>query len=285
VSDYIAGLDLGQLSDYTALAIVRRQDVREAGGAVAKDHRGRAVSEFAVVHLERFALGTPYPIIVESVKSLLGRSELGGSTRLAVDGTGVGRPVVDMLLDARFPVKVTPITITVGAGDYRRDCWHGTHGPAAYWVAKVHLVGVVQATLSTGRLKIAERLPYAEQLRAELIGFRMRVTPAANEVFEARQGQHDDLVLATAVALWLASVPSTPNYVLNPPEASVWDVDLDHPPEGFEVPPPLRTSRIDMDRMRGPKRFDFTSRGRRPPLRPPDGYNPRCPPSGTGRGT
>jgi hypothetical protein len=144
---------------------------------------------------------------------------------------------------------------------------------------------VVQATLSTGRLKIAERLPFAEQLRTELINFRMKVTPAANEVFEARQGQHDDLVLAVAVALWLASVPSTHNYVLNPPEASVWDVDLDHPPEGFEAPPPLRTSRIDMDRMRGPKRFDFTSRGRLPPLRPPDGFGPSWPPWGTGRGT
>jgi hypothetical protein len=285
MSNYFAGLDLGQTMDYTALAIVRREDVREADRRIAKDHRGRTVSEFAVVHLERFPLGTPYPMIVGSVKDILGRPELGESVRLAVDGTGVGRPVVDMLLDAQFRATVTPITITAGAGDYRRDRWHRTHGPWAYWVAKVHLVGAVQATLTTGRLKIAERLPFAELLRRELIDFRMKVTPAANEVFEARQGQHDDLVLAVAVALWLASVPSTPNYVLNPPEASVWDVDLDHPPEGFEVPPPLWTSRIDMDRMRGPQRYDVTSWGRRPPLRPPDDFGPSRPPWAAGRGT
>jgi hypothetical protein len=278
MSDYIAGLDLGQLSDYTALAIVRRQDVREAAGVVAKDHRGRAVSEFAVVHLERFALGTPYPIIVESVRSLLGRSELGGSARLAVDGTGVGRPVVDMLLDARFPVKVTPITITAGAGDYRRDHWHGTHGPAAFWVAKVHLVGTVQAALSTGRLRVADRLPLAALLRRELLDFRMKITPANNATFAAREGQHDDLVLAVAIAIWLASTPATSDvFFLRPPEAgrSVWDVDLSQPlAEGFEVPPPMRRSLNDIGRDRGRMPSPFTSAGQQPPPRPPDEYDP-----------
>ena len=39
----------------------------------------------------------------------------------------------------------------------------------------------------------------------ELTTFQVKITPAANEVFGAwRQGAHDDLVLAVAIAIWQA---------------------------------------------------------------------------------
>jgi hypothetical protein len=37
--------------------------------------------------------------------------------------------------------------------------------------------------------------------------FEVKITPAAHETFNARQGQHDDLVLALACALWFAMHP------------------------------------------------------------------------------
>ena len=38
-----------------------------------------------------------------------------------------------------------------------------------------------------------------------LFSVSVKVTPAANEVFGAwREGQHDDLVLAVAIAVWQA---------------------------------------------------------------------------------
>ena len=40
-------------------------------------------------------------------------------------------------------------------------------------------------------------------LRAELLNFRVKITAAANETFGAwREGEHDDLVLAVALACW-----------------------------------------------------------------------------------
>ncbi len=39
----------------------------------------------------------------------------------------------------------------------------------------------------------------------ELENFRVKITAAANETFGAwREGQHDDLVIAVALACWLA---------------------------------------------------------------------------------
>jgi hypothetical protein len=36
----------------------------------------------------------------------------------------------------------------------------------------------------------------------ELQNYQVKVTPAANEVFNAREGEHDDLLLALALAAW-----------------------------------------------------------------------------------
>ena len=64
---------------------------------------------------------------------------------------------------------------------------------------------VLQAGLSGRRLKIAEGLPHAEILVGELTTFSTKITQAGNETFEAwRERDHDDMVLAVAMALWLA---------------------------------------------------------------------------------
>jgi hypothetical protein len=53
---YLAGLDLGQASDYTAVAILQR--------TITTNPREKF---FAVRHLERFPLGTSYPTICDRV--------------------------------------------------------------------------------------------------------------------------------------------------------------------------------------------------------------------------
>ena len=48
-------------------------------------------------------------------------------------------------------------------------------------------------------------LPEAEILVAELKAFSVKITQAGNETFESwRERDHDDMVLAVAMALWLA---------------------------------------------------------------------------------
>jgi hypothetical protein len=113
-----------------------------------------------------------------------------------VDATGVGAPVVDMLKQARL----SPIAITITRGEaVTRESY------AAYHVPKKDLVSTLQVLLQSGRLKIAQALPEAETLQAELLNFQMKITLQAHDVYGSwRQGSHDDLVLATAVAVWYA---------------------------------------------------------------------------------
>ncbi len=125
--------------------------------------------------------------------------------RVAADATGVGTAVMEMVgqaLRARAgdgrQAMLCPILIGGGHAV--------SHAPDGSWrVAKVQLVSVLQALLSGRRLKIATGLPDAAVLVAELKAFSVKITPAGNEAFEAwRERDHDDLVLAVALALWLA---------------------------------------------------------------------------------
>jgi hypothetical protein len=171
-----------------------------------------AFAKFVVT--ARCPCGTAYPAIVQSVKELMERPELGPLPQLAIDATGVGRAIVDMVIDADIAADISPVTITGGNADFRRECWHGHYGLPAYSVAKLHLIGTVQAALSSGRLKIAPKLAFAEILRKELLQYRVKLTAAANETFEAREGANDDLLLATAIAVWLGTEGYTPSYGL-----------------------------------------------------------------------
>ena len=63
------------------------------------------------------------------------------------------------------------------------------------------LIANVRALLSTGRRKVAGGLLESAVLLRELADFRVTITAKANETFGAGRG-HDDLLLATALAVW-----------------------------------------------------------------------------------
>jgi hypothetical protein len=183
---YVAGLDLGQASDYTGLAVFEGK-FPQAGGP----------PEYAVRHLERFELHTSYTAIVERMQELFDGPPLAGGF-LAADATGVGRAVIDMLAAAELDCRLVPITITGGH--------QTTRDPEGYFhVPKKELVATLQVLLQSRRLVIAPALALAQTLARELQFFRVKITAAANETFEAwRERDHDDLVLAVALAAWLA---------------------------------------------------------------------------------
>ena len=201
-SDFILGLDLGQAADPSALAILRESPVSGADGRIARDHRDELLLRYDCLHLERFPLGTEYPAIIGRVEELVRSPKLQRS-RMVIDATGAGRPVVDLFLNAKLPVEIAPLTITAGS-EVREDRWNRT-GNRAYWVPKIELVSTVQSLLQTRRLRVVPRLALADVLKRELLDFKIKVTASANETFgTGREHAHDDLVLAVAMAAWLA---------------------------------------------------------------------------------
>jgi hypothetical protein len=188
---YFTGLDLGQAKDFTAIAVLERTTSPDLNGT------GEVVYHHAVRHLERFALGTSYTQVCARLIRLFSTPLLQG-TPLAVDQTGVGRPVVDLLRHAAIPAWVRPVTIT-GGHQVTCDSYGG------WLVPKKDLVSTLQVLLQTRRLKVAPSLPEAQLLVRELMNFQVKITPATHEVFGTwRDGVHDDLVLAVALAAWLA---------------------------------------------------------------------------------
>ena len=104
---FFSGVDLGQTTDPSAVVILERTLADDP------EREGKKVAVYEVRHLHRWRLGTGYPAIVSDVVDLFANPPLAGST-LAVDQTGVGRPVVDMLRQARPDAYLRPITITAG---------------------------------------------------------------------------------------------------------------------------------------------------------------------------
>ncbi len=188
----ILGLDLGQAQDFSALAVAQESGADEAGKPL-----------WSVPLLKRWQLGTSYLDIVADVGRIAGTLAIYVTAvptlpELAVDATGVGRAVVDILRQALLPVsRLVAITITGGSAVTQTSL-------NAWNVAKKDLVAAVQAPLQQRRLKVARSIAEAEALQRELQMFKVKITAAANESFEAwRERDHDDLVLAVAIALWL----------------------------------------------------------------------------------
>lgn len=209
---YYLGLDLGQATDYTALSIIEEplwafhewHSPEAFSPRVVKRLVEKQVNEWrppyptlSLRHLERFELGTPYPVVVARVASLLRMSPLAGRPcALLVDKTGVGGAVVDMFEQA----WLQPLAITIhGGSNVTNDEMR-----RGYRVPKRDLVGTTQILMQNRRLRIAGRLSHAQTLRKELLAFRMKLDPrTAHDSYEHwREGDHDDLVLATAIACW-----------------------------------------------------------------------------------
>lgn len=115
-------------------------------------------------------------------------------TGLIIGQTGVGRAVFDMFRASGLRPK--GCTITAGENE--------TWTPDGWRVAKLQLVGRLQAMLHSGQLEIAADLPDLAALKTELQNFRVNFTAIGNMAFAARVGAHDDLVLAVAIAIWYA---------------------------------------------------------------------------------
>jgi hypothetical protein len=185
----IAGLDLGQSHDNTALAVLVRTEAREGE---------RMVRRYALRGLRRWPLHTEYTAVAADAAALFERPELTGAP-LCIDATGVGAPVVEIVREKRPKAQVVPIVITGGQHALAE------HDARQGWkVPKRELASVLQALLGTRRLKASPALPGYGVLTRELQTFTVKVNlSTGSESFEAwREKDHDDMVLAVAIAAW-----------------------------------------------------------------------------------
>jgi hypothetical protein len=199
----ILGVDLGQARDFTALAGLTAIPTLSELPVVTQDEEtglaadgsisieGLPVS-FDVGWLERLPLGTEYPQVVEIVADRLRR--MPGAI-LAVDASGVGRGVVD-LMSAR---RLNPLAVTIVGGETSR-C-EGRH----WHVAKRDLVATITVALQHHRMRFSAKLPAHADLIRELLSFEQRTSASGNTSSGVyRSGEHDDLVLATAIGAFVA---------------------------------------------------------------------------------
>jgi len=173
---FYLGLDLGKKHDHTAIVIVERHG-----------------NMLQVRHLERVALGTPYTGVVARIREIVERP---GPWALVVDGTGVGEPVVDALRRAGLGCEITAVTITGGERQSR--------GGSIYSVPKQDLIAGVQMAIEMRQLRVARRLGEAGALVKELLNVRITAGLAMGKVRIGADGygEHDDLVIALALACW-----------------------------------------------------------------------------------
>jgi hypothetical protein len=179
---YYLGLDLGKRRDHTAIAVIEKQETRTPWNGTA-----RVVLQ--IRHVERVPLGTPYHLVVDRVRHLVTTHPLRDNCVLAVDATGLGDPVVEILQRARLGCTITPVTIT-GQGKT-------TQINGVYHVPKSDLWTGITLLLEQKQLRISKDMPTAGALSRELSNLR-------NNTLAARPGEKDDLSMAVALAVWKA---------------------------------------------------------------------------------
>jgi hypothetical protein len=143
------------------------------------------------------APGTPYPEIIRTVAERVNAAGFKSSP-IAVDLTAVGRQFLEQCWKARAGLNVQALAVTAGLAVQKAE--DGTT-----LVPKRDLVMALQLALQGRRLKIPADLPQADLLTAELSSFRLRTVPLSETAtVEWREGRHDDLVFAVALAVWFA---------------------------------------------------------------------------------
>jgi hypothetical protein len=189
---FFVGVDLGQSSDYTTIAIIERKELMGAWDGALWAHR-KEIS-LRLRHIERIELGTTYPQVVQRIIQVTRRKELEGRCELVVDGSGVGRPVVDALVDADPGCEMMAVTATGGLEE--------TRSGSNYMVPKRDLITGLQVLLQNGELGFAGGLKWRDALIEEMSSMEVKMTATGREQFGARSGGHDDLVAAVALACW-----------------------------------------------------------------------------------
>ncbi len=121
----------------------------------------------------------------------------------------MGAPVVDMLSAAHLGCDIAAVTITGGErGQQSSTPSHGSSGVTRWNVPKRDLIASLEVLLESGELRIARRLKDVGALVKELLDMRTTTAVSGKMRIGAEGcGEHDDLVIALALACWRVKRP------------------------------------------------------------------------------
>lgn len=193
---FVWGLDLAESEDFTALALLKVVP--------------RQKPEYQLISLERFNARLPgilekfgppdeeyWSRVISFLVARIGHPTVRLECCLAVDATGIGRRVLDMLLRSpalrQTGVMIWPFQIRA------RETKRYQRQDGLIQVSRTDLLSGARLLMGQGRLRIAAALPEAATLRQELLIVRPEERRPDSDG-PARSRAHDDCVLAVALA-------------------------------------------------------------------------------------
>jgi hypothetical protein len=210
------GLDPAQARDRVAICVIeyctgvldegsdmeRHCDVTAGLGLQKTGHE-----RWRVIHMERLPLNTKYGDIVRHVAGILAvpqlqadRDKNRSKCDLVIDFGGIGRAVAETALDN----GLDPVCVQSHGGLdtkwARKNTWN---------VPKHELITRLDARLKHDRfpLTFSTQLVEGEAFKQEIADFEANVRAAGRMQYEAKAGKHDDMISATALAVWWLSRP------------------------------------------------------------------------------
>lgn len=187
----VLGVDLGKRTDHSAVALLLPD---RDGWRIPSVTRLPLTSGDGTGHY----LGQARRLAAAVTKVL---AAVEGEVRVMVDATGVGDAVTEMVaaeLPADSRVRLISVVLTGGRG--------ATHRGSRFSVSKTALIGPMTAALEQGQLKFGQ-FRDVDVVRRELLAYRVRaasVEAGADRLEAARQSDHDDCVVAVAMAVYAA---------------------------------------------------------------------------------
>ena len=197
---YFIGLDLGQRRDHSALVIAERRMIAgRAWNPVLGGYPGSVRLE--VQRVERFAIGTEYVTVVRRVAEIVRKLQARGAVvRIAMDATGVGVAVWELMKAEGLGGITTPVTV-IGGG-IRDRAGGGESAGQFVSVSKVELFYGLMVGMEQDRTALSAGMPFLQDLLDELRLIGVEFGSGGTKVTGAKGERHDDLAFAAALAQW-----------------------------------------------------------------------------------
>lgn len=186
------GQDIGLSKDRSTTSII------ELIKNPDKTHR------YFLSYLHAYPLGTEIPVIIDDLEKHYKDNRLHTpwhsgeewfffKPRIVLDTSGCGPSIVKALSAKGVPVN--SLTITGGYMGNKISARHHSEPRNRLMFEVLHM-------LQAGRLTIAPRLPHFEELMKEASGLTLASSPSGRDAIYPRGANHDDLLIAVALALW-----------------------------------------------------------------------------------